>query len=301
MDKFVVNELLCYVQNNYKKEARALLCVAINGFYNDEEVSTAKNVLYGLLDELKVEGLKRKICRQGTDNKRKIECDDILGLFALVDNAKCELPIFVASDLKRVPTVAPGDVDIYGMASTINSLLSQVNVLTKKVEELTQESMKDKIMFNKRLEVCENAMKPDELAPTPQLNPTWAQLIATNLTAQQPQQLHPQPLKKAPIPVRVRGSASSTAIKVVPRPVQIPLLKAFVGRLDLATSEEELREFLSKGGLNVVHCRKLKVPNDKVFKSAAFYVACTEDCRENFYNEATWPEGVELRDWYTKS
>ena len=34
---------------------------------------------------------------------------------------------------------------------------------------------------------------------------------------------------------------------------------------------------------------------------AAFYVACEEESKDIFYDEATWPEGAELRDWYYKS
>ena len=42
----VINEVLCYVQNNFGKFARALLCTAMNGFFNDDEVSAAKQCLY---------------------------------------------------------------------------------------------------------------------------------------------------------------------------------------------------------------------------------------------------------------
>jgi hypothetical protein len=201
-------------------------------------------------------------------------------LFTLAENAKCSPPDFVASYLKRVPTVVPGDVDIYAMAAT------QVSELSKKVDDLTQEVNKDKVTYGSRLEKCELALKHVEKASGSHLDSTWAHVAAT--PAQQS-----LTIKKAPIPVRVRGSAGATAIKAVSRPIQVPLLKAFVGRLDLDTSEDELRNFLTVAGLNVVHCRKLKVPEGKMFKSAAFYVACSEDCKDNFYNEATWPEGVE--------
>jgi hypothetical protein len=69
--------------------------------------------------------------------------------------------------------------------------------------------------------------------------------------------------------------------------------------MDMNTTSEDLQDFLKKVGLDVVTCRKLKPRNGMVFNTAAFYVACTENCRDLFYDESTWPEGCELRDWYT--
>ena len=53
----VVNEILCYVQNNIDKHPRAVLGVAINGFYTDDEVSFAKQCLHGIIVDFKLDGL----------------------------------------------------------------------------------------------------------------------------------------------------------------------------------------------------------------------------------------------------
>lgn len=67
--------------------------------------------------------------------------------------------------------------------------------------------------------------------------------------------------------------------------------------MDLETTAEALRGFLNDAGFNVVHCRKLKPPEGKFFKTVAFYVAWSEDCEERFFNDETWPDGAKLRDW----
>ena len=97
---------------------------------------------------------------------------------------------------------------------------------------------------------------------------------------------------------RIKGSPSSQIVKTVPRSPPKPLLKAFVGRMVSETTEDDLRTSLTEAGLTVVHCRKLKAPEGKSFKTAAFYVGCSVDCKDLFYKEETWPEGSELRDWY---
>ena len=44
------------------------------------------------------------------------------------------MPIFVAAKLDRVPTVSPGDVDIYALAASVSSLASQLESVTKKLD-----------------------------------------------------------------------------------------------------------------------------------------------------------------------
>ena len=89
------------------------------------------------------------------------------------------------------------------------------------------------------------------------------------------------------------GNVSS--VKGVPRK-----LTAFVGRLHIDTSAEALKSFLTDAGLHDVTCIKLKPPSGRNFKTAAFMVSADANDRELFYNENTWPEDCELRDWYFK-
>ena len=78
-------------------------------------------------------------------------------------------------------------------------------------------------------------------------------------------------------------------------------LAAFVGRLHSDTTVENLTAYLSEAGIVNQRYRKLEAKNGKTFSTAAFKVMCDEISRETFYNEASWPEGVELRDWFYRS
>ena len=97
----------------------------------------------------------------------------------------------------------------------------------------------------------------------------------------------------APSP-RLTGSRSDAPLKVVPRR---QVLAAFVGRLDLETTDKELCKYLSEQGMQGVFCRKLVAKDGTKFKTSAFYVTCAVESRELFYDEKCWPAGVELRDW----
>ena len=203
----------------------------------------------------------------------------------------------MAANLKRLPTVTPGEVDICTMAATVASLTSQVEALSKKFESLNNVNGNN---VNQRLEVLEAKITqvsfpasinvPDEKGAGTPIN---GNSDSTSFAA----------IVKKPMAVRLKGSASQCALKAVPRLPTPKLLKAFVGRMDINTTEEELASFLTDAGLEVVSCRKLKPPNGKTFTTAEFYVACveTEVSQELFYSESIWPDGAELRDWYTRS
>jgi len=126
--------------------------------------------------------------------------------------------------------------------------------------------------------------------PTDYVNANWSNVASSG-------DLSSLNLKKKMTTLRVIGSGSSTAVRAIPRR---PVLSAFVGRLDLQTTADELSNYLKDSGVKVVCCTKLKGKPDVNYKTAAFYVSCEEDSRDLFYDEATWPQGVELRDWYFK-
>jgi len=104
-----------------------------------------------------------------------------------------------------------------------------------------------------------------------------------------------------PAESRVLGSRSCgrpglEQIKTIPRRIT-----AFVGRMHIDTTEDELVKFLSDAGLHDIKCTKLKIPVGKSFKTAAFCVSCPETCKDTFYRDNTWPDGAEVRDWHFKS
>jgi len=117
----IVNELLCYVRNHFGNHPRSTIRTAVIGFYSEDEVANAKQSLFKFADSLpeKPEGLPRFIRCTTSDNKMKLECDDLLNLFAALDEAKICMPTYAAVDLVHIPSVTPGEVDIYAVSSSV--------------------------------------------------------------------------------------------------------------------------------------------------------------------------------------
>ena len=130
----VVSEILCYLQNNFRRHPSDNIRAAIIGFYKDEEVLSGKSKLFDFVDSLpsKPAGVPRCVKRQVSDNKRRLDCEDLINLYTVLDQNKVDLPLFVAGDLNRVPTVSPGEVDMFVLASTVAHLTSQLDMVMKK-------------------------------------------------------------------------------------------------------------------------------------------------------------------------
>ena len=93
-------------------------------------------------------------------------------------------------------------------------------------------------------------------------------------------------------PVKITGKKminSDAKVKSAPR-----RLTAFVGRLHIDTSEEDLHEYLPAAGIIDVKCKKLAAKDGRTFNTAAFTVSCSDTSRDVFYDESVWPSGSEL-------
>ena len=65
----------------------------------------------------------------------------MLNLYRELDQAKVELPRFVAADLARLPTVKPGEVDMYYMAVTVAKLTQQLERVSARLEALEKQKL----------------------------------------------------------------------------------------------------------------------------------------------------------------
>jgi len=77
------------------------LITTLNGFYSDEEVKDAKDLLSGTLDQMspKPDGIPRFRPRMESANRRRLDCGDIVNLFEFADKNKVSLTKFCAINL----------------------------------------------------------------------------------------------------------------------------------------------------------------------------------------------------------
>lgn len=370
----VCSDVLCWLQNNFANHAKNNLSSVITSFYKEEEILAAKNCLFAFVDTLpeKPEGTPRNVKRQAGDNKRKLDCDDLLSLYALLDIAKVKLPMYTVANLRKVPPVNAGEVDVYTLAASVASLTNQfdqimnrlstiedrinniagtsiektveanvqnvadvvdtqlqsvvvrLNAIEQRVTDLvdinvtmmnrtsklslptaraddvmTSENLPPPMSSKAESKSSELLMGANIAAPTVSLpsNPTWSAICQED-AGQWQEVAHRKSMARTRTvaPVRMTGTrvAATGPVKGIKRKDR---LYAFVGRLHVDTSEDELANYLSDAGIEEVRCKKLKSKEGIVYKTAAFFVSCSATSRDLFYDEASWPDGVELRDW----
>ena len=222
--------------------------------------------------------------------------DDLLGLYALLDVNKICLPQYVVLDPQRVPAFSPANNESVGAVSALTSLVhelkDQVAALSEKLEAVcggrsashlprTGDAATDD--GNARDVV--DGLHGTVADPMSDSRNSFADKAALLKGAIEP--FKPQP---PPAP-RLGKRKSNDKVKAIPR-----YLVCFVGRLHIDTTDDDLRNYLAEAGIKDASCRKLEDKNG-VFRTAAFRVSCSAEYRDLFYNESTWPEGAELRDW----
>lgn len=297
----MLSEVLCYIQNHFSSSTRDNMVTALTGCYSEVDIVAAKTLLFKLVDELpeKPDGLPRHIKRQASDNKSLLECRDTLNLYRELDLAKVELPRFVAADLARLPTVKPGEVDMYYMAVTVAKLTQQLERMSARLEALEKQKLPGPPP-GPPSQAAPTGSSASETPPgfsdlSASNSSSWAGVAGNNANEWQKVEVAK---KRTPAPIRVKGSRSlddvGERLKTVKRR---EVLAAYVGRLHPDTTEEELTKFLADEGVKGVVCKKLVSKTGTKFKTAAFYVTCSTDSRDTFYAEKSWPDGVELRDW----
>ena len=135
----VVCELLWYINSQFTKVSKSDISSVLNSFYTNDEVITAKKLLFDFVDAMKEDYIPTYTERKGV-NKQRANVDDIIGLFALLDVHKVELPRYAVVDMSRIPSSIDRNADssvVTVLISIVNDLKQQVATLVDKVEALS--------------------------------------------------------------------------------------------------------------------------------------------------------------------
>ena len=124
----VISELLCFLTNCFGKVAKSVLITNVAGFYEENEIVEAKTELFNFVSTLKpgFDDVPRNKQRKSGDSKRRLDVEDILSVLEFLDVKKVELPVFVAKNLRRLPTIYPTDVETCKLAESANDVKTQL-------------------------------------------------------------------------------------------------------------------------------------------------------------------------------
>lgn len=322
MEFVVVNELLCFLVTKYSKFTKVHLKSILLGFYSETELSDAKDLLFADALKLSIDHneMPRFIKRARGDNRARLIADDVIELITFLDERKAVdgLPMYVARNLDRVPMVKMEDMELFCLVNKLGDLdrrlaaieaagtgAASLAVTVSKMEELCQRAERDTgaVPVARPVHQAPLADLPNTIIATTASQ--CFQAVKDSAVIQDPDTESWTIVRR---PVRVRGAKTAvedalTPVTAIPRKPPIPrkpILRAFVSRLHIDTTEEGLANYLTSEGMKGVVCRRIKQKAGQKFSTAAFFVSCCTESEDLFYSDTCWPDGTELRDWVSK-
>jgi len=332
---FYRNELLCFVANKYGNSPNESVKSVILNFYTPTEISGAKELIFKAVNELNltVDWVPRQVNRRRSEDKPRLEIDDIYAVFdAFDEHVQLNiLPEFVAKDLERLPPFRTDELDLCMAVRRISALESKVSSIVSNCVEMVSANVKANFSANDFPKFNNtSANSAQNMSMITAVN-TMSEIDTGNKTLSDIQISEPdihhdhatsacwsegtanvnasdftlvtnKRRVKPKTPPRVtvlKGTKTGTSNEASSSSVRgVPRrLTAYVGRLDRDTTEEDLSQFLKSSGIADPVCKKLKSKEGIVYRTAAFFVSCSSEWKHIFHNEDTWPAGCELRDW----
>jgi len=104
----------------------------ITAFYTPSEISAYKDTIYKQADGLGVDGLPQAVSRRKSDDRTKLEVEDILHLIDVLDD-RClfsKMPKFVAHDPSRLPFYNTADLDMGLLSLRVAALEEKLSLLS---------------------------------------------------------------------------------------------------------------------------------------------------------------------------
>ena len=133
----LICELLCYLFNRYGKSPDLNIKSGILSFFNSAEISVAKELLFKSVAKVDIDNLPRCVPRRKSDDKVKLEVEEIFGLIDYMDehNALGKFPLFVAKNLERLPPFKTDALELCLAVKRINALEEKVEAASIQVPD----------------------------------------------------------------------------------------------------------------------------------------------------------------------
>ena len=159
--QFIVNEVLCYIQNKMDTLPIDKIVKLGSDFFSHTDITTAKKLLH---QTAPVKGLRLRMHRG--ENKAKLDFKDMI--LHLLNVPLMEMPIFLSRDLTMIPPSAYDTYDTTAILRNMESMKSQIDMLTE-AQKVTSELITSLPLADNRLQINRN--NPQQRAPGELMTP----------------------------------------------------------------------------------------------------------------------------------
>ena len=129
--KVIINEPLCFIRNRLGKLPEKLLKDVLVDFFDAGILEIAKTRLVEDIDSLQLDSRPYTAKHQAGPNQAKMEADDLFRLFVFVDDKLQldSLPLYVAENIDRIPTIKWLDGELQILLTKLSNLESEKHQL----------------------------------------------------------------------------------------------------------------------------------------------------------------------------
>jgi len=130
-------------------------------FYTSEEISTAKEQLINIVDKLELSKWPRPARRNNSDNKSRLEVDDLYSMMTFIDenSLNAKVPVFVARNVDKLSSVKMEEGELRMLMNKLDKL-----DVTEKLSHLDKLSELNKLDELKKLSKLEELSRLDGLS-----------------------------------------------------------------------------------------------------------------------------------------
>ena len=316
-NKLIINELLCYLTCKFSKLSLGTLKCVITDFYTPEDISNAKEILVVSVDSLQNEKWQKPAKRKQSDNKARIEVDDIIGIYTFLDENLLlnKLPGFVVANVDNVPStrVEEGDLrcvlnklknvedKIDNIATPLLQINSKILDTTDTNREMNQKNVGRSATSGRswaeaaqfRSDAIDDTMQAtasdtDDYPSAPDKDFT----VKVNKKRRFVQSPQSKPAAQPVKPKTIIGSNAGSSLKAAKEQRKKRIF--CVSNVCSKTTSEELKNMLTENNIRV---NNIFTAKSKSEDSVSFRVNIDADDISKFVDEALWPSYIIVREW----
>ena len=329
---------MCFLTFNFDKLTASELKPTLIGFYNDEELAKAKEILMKTVSKV-LQDMDRandvpRLPKRIGDNKGKQNADDLLRLFCIIDEQKLSssLPVFAAVDLLRIPFLNQDSINLVSMARKMETFEQRLQDMEKCYIRQACESVELAVKpergrmsvagsrhnYNIESETCtgNNVQHVMELDPpaddrmsatdTDNAGTSWTEVTRRHRPVQ-PRRPDVEDQRRKDVNTQRKKSklfgTAQDCNNAIKSGVEI-VRKAVVhiDNLDANCTQALLTDYLLSKDISVLSCFETKswLRDDERDKVTAFRVCVSADHRTKLMDGNLWSKGIILRDWKFK-
>jgi hypothetical protein len=235
--------------------------------------------------------IPRLVGRQGEKKKQK-ETEDLINMYELLDREKCSLPIFVAADLNKLPTVRATDADVCSLVVQMDKLKSSIDDMRIQLNQVINVKT---VSENKKKE-APRTEEPSKIKKSEENYVNNKKIIAEVVKEwndSEPGWSVVNKEKRKP----TFGTKENNSGKVLKAAKSKRTWHLYVGNLERGMSALDVRDYLIECGAEVFDCIAINEWAEDN-RPASFHVEVDYDSKEKVMNEQFWNRGVKVRNWF---